>query len=316
MRTAMRLGSADAARWLKQHWWKQGQWQLLNQHKSLLAFDDDKALQLQLHLGDHPSHSELAAFTELTHGLRKRYLDAVMPYSDNTQLCTLSVEVYSRDWAGLTHIEKLVGQWQSDASLAQLPLCFMPPKLLSSPDCNDEQRLYCKDLPKGPGRYALLLGGKGKANVNGRWVYVPDEVSSEVLIHELFHLLGFADEYKLSARFSQARCHSRLNGDKLNLVLMESQASPRQAALLRARLPWKDFIKSDTPLVHKADDKWVWGTPASHAQEVGLFPAKACHNSFKPLQALSNMEYHELTIPKLYLKLAKQQGEAYALRTL
>ncbi len=158
----------------------------------------------------------------------------------------------------------------------------------------------------------------------------------EVLAHEISHLLGFIDEYPL------AESHTKCNNAQAepfsnNIVIFESakignkKSDKKELRVeILKQIPWRDLIKSTTPILTKFGHHWRIGTPVSYSKEVGLFIAETCDlnvsidnsvksNSTKPNKAIAykplfkrtQLRYFESPFPKEYIKLLTLNKHKY-----
>lgn len=239
--------------------------------------------------------------------------------------CRRSIQFYATRLSDLQHITRLINRFNSHA-LAEYfcfaPVAYVPKKMLG---CYHQksQAIQCseQDWPKWlintKSHYLGIVLPEGGANVHRRFIYLDSHDDLEVFSHELSHLLGFVDEYPL--RRGHLFCQEASSESSLNVVVKERLYYGERARLRQQiinDLPWGDWIDDKTPIFTKQKVKqhntlqqnaWVLGTPTSHNNAVGVFPARTCSNNnvvaFKPTSKLTFLEYDDMPLPELYLKL-------------
>lgn len=199
-------------------------------------------------------------------------------------------------------------------------IVYLPIVQLSC-ESGDQQAIRCDEASlinnasSISSRYIALMMPKGGANVNRGILYFDRQDNSQVIVHELSHFLGFADEYQLPVDhqlcLADANRKSPLNifaaNDQINQLLQASNEQSVRAQLL-SDLPWADKILDETPLTHWQNGRLVLGTPSSHQEHLGLFSAETCANRllYKPLKQRTLLEYYQASFPALYLAMAKE----------
>ena len=230
------------------------------------------------------SEADLAAHYGLWQYVQK-------PVKVSTELassCSLTLQPVVQSEAGSRQLQLLQQKWQQDAQLSSLSICFLAEKRVNSTDlqCSYQpgQRIQCQYQVLMPqvaeGRFSQLLvvAGEGNANYNNGIVQLAESSSFEVFRHEFAHILGFIDEYSLSAPVAQAECSS--NKIRPNLLTDKTQL---ELYLKHWRL---------------------------QQQDVQLQPVDSCHKAGKqayaPVKTMSFMRSHEAEVPDLYLELMRK----------
>jgi len=202
--------------------------------------------------------------------------------------CSLTLQPVVQSKAGSRQLHLLQQQWQQDPQFSSLSVCFLPEKRVNSTDlqCSYQpgQRIQCQyqvlmqQVVQGGFSQLLVVAGEGIANYNNGIVQLSESSSFEVFRHEFAHILGFIDEYSLSAQVADAECSS----DKIrpNLLTNKNQL--------------------DVFLQH-------WQL---QPDEVQLMPVDSCNKAgvqaYAPVNNLSFMRSHEAQVPGLYFKLMKK----------
>lgn len=202
--------------------------------------------------------------------------------------CSLTLQPVVQSAAGSRQLQLLKQKWQQDVQLSSLSVCFLAEHHVNSTDlqCSyqQDQRIQCRYpvlMPKvaeGGFSQLLVVAGEGKANYNNGIVQLAESSSFEVFRHEFAHILGFIDEYSLSAAVAEAECSS--NRIRPNLLTDKTQ-------LGRYLKHWQ-----------------------LEQQDIQLQPVDSCHQAGKqayaPVKAMSFMRSHEAEVPDLYLELMQK----------
>lgn len=237
--------------------------------------------------------------------------------------CGNSIQFYATSFSDLILLDKLVEEVKT-TSLAKFfcfePIQYIPLKLLYC--FNGKRTIQCDEnkwpesLKQTPTRYIGFMLPEGGANVYSGIVYIDREDTSQVLLHELTHLLGFVDEYPL--RKGHTFCMDGSDTLAINSVKISSEyvgSKKEVRASILKKIPWRNLILSSTPLMTKKENVWLIGTPAEYNNEVGLFKSNTCDNnetkSYKPLSYRTSLEYYEEPLPAIYLKLYQQNKNVY-----
>lgn len=224
--------------------------------------------------------------------------------------------------------------------------CFEQPRYLPFKvlDCSSNKQIAieCDEenlaliAPVINSRYLGLITEQGGANVHYGTLYLDKNDSSDVLTHELSHLIGFVDEYPL--REGHKACSIPKNAlskpiaNNVSLFdvdfLSENSAKIENANIdkttleLRERvleaIPWRELIKPTTPIFHFKQQKLALGTPKSHENEIGLYTTRTCDQSkayaFKPITQQTLLEHNEMSFPLVYEQLLKLKADQNSYR--
>lgn len=153
-----------------------------------------------------------------------------------------------------------------------------------------------------------------RAYRQGQFIFMPKQLNSQVMGHELAHWLGLEDEYLLSEEKAKQRCTLSQSqfGKKLghNLVVIKPdyyfQSQQTLLTWMEHNVPWFAYIK------HKKN--WIIKEKAGYRLKyqltgdlVGFYPTPTCNKldliSLKPMSRASFMQNHAFYIPKLYKEL-------------
>ncbi|WP_448549214.1 hypothetical protein [Thalassotalea fusca] len=247
------------------------------------------------------------------------------PILIDSQQCETSIQLFATNKEDLRRAEQLIKLIEQKA--VGRYFCFEQVKYIALSKLNCQldatKAIQCdehiwKDNVQGiAARYIGVLLPEGGANVHEGIFYIDRKDSVDVFAHEIWHLLGFVDEYPLP--IGHVDCQTQqLTAIAPNVVvtptvLFEDRQSAREM-LLKA-VPWADKIAPTTPILERIDNMWQIGTPASYANEIGLFPSNTCDNStmhaFKAVGYFTSLEYQEMTVPSLYHQLATTSANEF-----
>ena len=243
---------------------------------------------LEQHLLQQQSFSAAEADLAADYGLWHYVQSSTYSTSNSNSSCSLTLQPVVQSKAGSRQLQLLQQQWQQDTQFSSLSVCFLPEKRVNSTDlqCSYQpgQRIQCRYqvlmpyVAQGGFTQLLVVAGEGNANYNNGIVQLAESSSFEVFRHEFAHILGFIDEYSLSARVAEAECRN----DKI----------------------WPNLLTNKTQL---ASYLKYWQL---EKQDVQLKPVDSCHKAGKqayaPVNTLSFMRSHEAEVPDLYVKLMQK----------
>jgi|GEM_PF-2878058 len=195
-----------------------------------------------------------------------------------------------------------------------LAMCFHRDTRLPDTECGlDQNRVRCS-APDS--RYAnqlhVVVGETGIANTLNGQVHISLDADADVLIHELGHTLGLADEYPMRYELAMQFCSGQFRFDPLNLKITQSDLiNQQQYEDLKARLPWAEYLEQPIATKTELGGNVYWRLGSSDVSKPGLFPAATCdgtpYQAWKPVAERTFMEQHETgSVPELYLKLLQQ----------
>jgi hypothetical protein len=201
--------------------------------------------------------------------------------------CLQQILFVTSELRSLSQATDFINRFNSDIRLQGLPICIAPkvvfvPQLLKCDDVAANTRISCDiaplaaNLKEAQFTHLVIFAKQGKANVHNGIMYLDEQDTYDVLIHELAHFAGFIDEYPLSKELAERVCSGI---DTPNLVFQ--QAGQKQPDLHY----WQQQGRSD---------------------KVKFTKARTCNNhtaqAFKISSELTFMEYHDLNrIPVSYL---------------
>lgn len=223
--------------------------------------------------------------------------------------CKVPVTVYNAASDGIGALYDWLGQL-AQHDLNALDFCFalaVTPPL----ECEDSQgRAACQsDIPGGVG-HQWFITDNGIANARSTQLYLPAKASFEVVVHELAHWFGLADEYPMSADLAELFCSGRYRFEAQNVIITDSEnLSEAEYQQLRQRLPWRQQLEQPIAREHQ-DGTYTLGS--ADASQTGLFAAQTCQQvqgyfAWKPVASVTFMEQHDIgSIPPLYIDLMQK----------
>ncbi|RUO43874.1 hypothetical protein CWE15_01385 [Aliidiomarina taiwanensis] len=197
-------------------------------------------------------------------------------------------------------------------------LCASKQVLDPSVNCSPQtSRAYCQLTMKRTQPVSVVVTEQGDANTRNGVVYINQHTHWRVLLHELGHALGLADEYPMSQDLAQSFCAGQYNFYARNIMVAEPRLYSQQSVHdLSQQVPWQQDLTTAIaqPVRIQAGEYFRLGS--NEPQHVGLFPASTCAQTpaqaWKPFAQQTFMEYHHAQfIPDLYLQ---WMAEAMALR--
>lgn len=158
-----------------------------------------------------------------------------------------------------------------------------------------------------------------RAYRQGQFIFMPGQLNTQVMGHELAHWLGFEDEYALNLEKANQRCaltdtqYGKQLG--LNLIVIKADYYFNQKTELlnwmEKHVPWYDFIQDLEPWISK--EKLGFTINFNNlGQGVGFYQTQTCEQldliSLKPINNNTFMQNHEYYIPNLYKKMIYHSG--------
>ena len=239
--------------------------------------------------------------------------------------CDNSIQMFATNIEDLGRAEELISLVQSKA-VAQY-FCFEKVRYTALPSLNcrlnAETAIQCDELawqkiaPNISARYVGVILPEGGANVHEGILYLDRFDTEDVFAHEIWHLLGFVDEYPLPEYHSDCQQSEMVTIAKNVFVTPKITFINRLEARAKilSEIPWAAKIKPSTPILTENGENWHVGTPSTHRDEIGVFPAKTCSKStvfsFKPVNEYTTLEYQETPVPRLYHWLLENDFNAF-----
>lgn len=202
--------------------------------------------------------------------------------------CKQQLVFIAADLSALSQANLMMQQFKQDKRLRTLPICIAPqivfvPELLQCEDHDAATRITCDIAPLGATlknvqfTQLVVFTQSGKANVHNGIMYLDQQDTYDVFVHELAHFAGFVDEYPLSAGLAERIC---AGVDAPNIVFQQAgQTQPNVDYWRRLKL----------------------------LSKVAQTPVRTCDNTsaqaFKASPEMTFMEYHDFrNIPPVYLQ--------------
>lgn len=154
----------------------------------------------------------------------------------------------------------------------------------------------------------IYLTQQGAANTRNGQIYINEQASWRVLLHELGHALGLADEYPMQAKLAEQFCHGHYVFYARNLVFLEAQLYQQGKVMeLIEHLPWQTALTTAIAQPVSIGAGVYYRLGSNEADAVGLYPATTCAattvQAWKPFAQVTFMEQHDSgDVPELYLQ--------------
>ncbi|WP_371189326.1 hypothetical protein [Thalassotalea maritima] len=240
--------------------------------------------------------------------------------------CPYPVQFFATTLGHLQKIDEHIKQLEKQPALSQY-FCFLTPKYIAKQNlqCTNDAstRLTCSfnqiAIAKIANnvRYVGVLATQGIANVNNGMIFIDQHDTLDVFEHELWHLLGFIDEYPLPELHGAC---DRAGSPSHNIVVTTKRYFTNEQEArqwLKEHVQWSSLILPTTPIGMNTAQGFRLGTPLDYRVHVGLYPARTCDHSnnalqaYKPVYSYSKMEYYETLFPADYLALFKLAPTRY-----
>lgn len=186
-------------------------------------------------------------------------------------------------------------------------------------DCHPKkQRAFCvyseEQLPQQA--IPVFVTEAGLANTRNRIIYMSRQSNWQVLLHEMGHALGLADEYPMSTALAVSFCQQQYDFDAKNIVISHTrlQTDTERDAFLHA-LPWSEWLEGQVSLPIDVSGQVLYRLGSLETEGIGLFPASTCEltekQAWKPVARATFMEYYESNyVPDLYLQWMHEEMQA------
>lgn len=204
--------------------------------------------------------------------------------------CAITLQPVASQLQGVETWQALLQQWQLDEQLQQLPVCYLPLQTVESTElaCTEQhgQRIHCNYQPldklvaQGTFSQLVVIAGRGSASYNNGVIHLPEQAGLALLRHEFMHILGFIDEYVLSAAAATEVCSS--SRIRPNLIIGEGN-EPLQRYLQH----WQ--LNNDSVQLARVSTCQALDIPA-----------------YRVVEEVNLMQYYETTLPPLYYELMQK----------
>lgn len=134
------------------------------------------------------------------------------------QTCAQQLLFITGEAKSLAQAEIFKQQFMSDKRLASLPICiqpliwFNPEAVQCASTTEGHNRISCNlpllanELKSQKFTHLVVFTDTGKANVHNGIMYLDQQDTYDVFVHELAHFSGFVDEYPLSTDMASVIC--------------------------------------------------------------------------------------------------------------
>lgn len=189
-------------------------------------------------------------------------------------------------------------------------LCASQHALLVNSNCDtDYGRAFCSNIAQQHKQaITIAVTEQGSANTRNGIVYINEYANWQVLLHELGHALGLADEYPMPHALAQRFCSGDYTFNARNIVLAEPRILSASAVeQLTESLPWRDHLTTAIALPVAIGAATYYRLGSSEPGNIGLYTTATCQatrlQAWKPVHEITFMEQHEVThVPDLYLQ--------------
>ncbi|HLV48810.1 MAG TPA: hypothetical protein VKY35_07100, partial [Aliidiomarina sp.] len=163
----------------------------------------------------------------------------------------------------------------------------------------DRGRAFCTGVQEPQYAVSIMVAEKGSANTRNGVVYINEKANWRILLHELGHALGLADEYPMQRDLAQRFCTGNYRFTARNLVLVEPKAFSRNdIAALTETLPWKQQLSTPIAQPIPVGGAVYYRLGSSEPDRVGLYTTGTCEatrmQAWKPVSRVTFMEQHEV----------------------
>jgi hypothetical protein len=294
--------------------------------KALETLNQQHALLIELtqfKVFSHAIINQSALFT-----INDKEMNEVERLNEN---CVASIQFFATNLSDLRYTENLIEQVKSSPlsnyscfeSVRYIPLHKLGCHHEKTEAITCDESIWQEYQAEMSTRFIGVMVPQGGAKVHNGIMYLDKNDTVDVFAHELAHLFGFIDEYSLP--INHTRCSQIQENAFAHNVAVIAKAYIGSKTEIRntilAQVPWRTFIKDDTPIMIKEGDKWLVGTPNLYNAEVGLFTSDTCQKTssddsvafqaFKPLAKRTSLNYFELEFPELYLRLLERGSDLY-----
>ena len=223
-------------------------------------------------------------------------LSGLIPQPQFSSECLQNIVLVANGLEAMVNSTNIANSFSKDARFKGTGICVSEPIWLDNLlDCSDDWlrsgRLGCnlstigQWVREGQGSHLVIVGLRGKANVQSGVMYIDALDAYSVFVHELAHFAGFVDEYRLPTMSANAYCG---NIRATNLLFEQDNG----------------FMLDVKPY----NQLQLW---QSMPEFSGLFPAATCEGTpvaaLKPAPGANFLQHHEIeTIPAIYMSLWKQ----------
>lgn len=188
-------------------------------------------------------------------------------------------------------------------------LCASKQPIELPTECTQQDsRAYCPVVIKDSQSVSVVVTARGDANTRNGIVYINEHAHWRVLLHELGHALGLADEYPMTHELAQRFCTGQYNFHARNIILAEPKLYSQQSLHgLSEQIPWQHALTTEIAQPVRIQAGGYFRLGSNEPQQVGLFPASTCERAqaqaWKPFARQTFMEYHHAQyVPNLYLE--------------
>lgn len=223
--------------------------------------------------------------------------------------CDFSFSFITERTQGAPTILKWLSELDNFLSERGYRMCASHSQLAAGKHCQAESgRAFCNVEQEYQRAVPVVVVEKGSANTRNGVVYINEKASWRVLLHELGHALGLADEYPMRHDLAQQFCTGHYKFTARNIALVESKVfSEHDIAALTKGLPWRQQLNTTIAQPIAVGGAIYYRLGSSEPNAIGLYTTGTCEatrmQAWKPVSRVTFMEQHEVKhVPDLYLK--------------
>jgi len=317
---AAQLGNINAQLFL---WHQQGEplaaadLQTLNSTQLHQMSSESRDLLAQVLLFQSDSPTNLPHWRALAYTAKNSRQDYWQPLlaGDNVLLrqpsqCDFTLAFYTEQNRGVRAVLQWLNKLDQFITNRGYKLCARQHSMPASSSCSpDLGRAFCTPVVAQQGNaVSIVVTHQGNANTRNGVVYINQQASWKVLLHELGHALGLADEYPMAHDLAQRFCSGDYKFKAKNIVLVEPRLlSASDVELVTQGLPWREQLTTAIALPVAIGAGSYFRLGSSEPGAIGLYTTSTCQaarlQAWKPVQEVTFMEQHEvLNVPDMYLK--------------
>ena len=149
----------------------------------------------------------------------------------NAAQCEQTIHFVAQSPQGVRQLASFLSRWRA-SDVAAMPICFKGLTLLTPQHlaCESTPRLRCNEanlaaqLTDQDFSHLVVMAKQGKANVINGIMYLDEQDTFDVFVHEMAHFAGMIDEYPLPP--GQAKYWCLPGTEQANLKVTEKLANP------------------------------------------------------------------------------------------
>ncbi|KPQ03698.1 MAG: hypothetical protein HLUCCO02_01745 [Idiomarinaceae bacterium HL-53] len=226
------------------------------------------------------------------------------------QTCTRDVHFYLTAPEHLVSVYEWIAKLESVFARVNGQVCYRTSLVMDLQCGVRDERAFCEVVPSTyPEETGVIVTRNGYANTLNGQVHIQHSASWRILLHELGHAWGFADEYAMRSDIRGQFCGGEFNFQAKNLIISQgSLISDNRFQEFKDLVPWREFLSNEMgqPIQLQGVRYWQLGL-GNERGSLGLYPAATCEGlteqAWKPVGETTFMEAAETgAIPDPYLR--------------